>query len=70
MLTAYCPSAEIISFAFRDGAFVNIELTPELIWRLRFVPSPSGGSLKFWTRPSSGGLSALQTALNFMGLCR
>ncbi|KAJ5095455.1 hypothetical protein NUU61_004811 [Penicillium alfredii] len=28
---AYCPIAQIISFAFLDGAFVNTELTPELI---------------------------------------
>ena len=33
---AYCPITQIISFAFRDGAFFNTELTPELIWRLRF----------------------------------
>lgn len=31
---AYCPINQIISLAFRDGAFVN-PLTPELIWRLR-----------------------------------
>ncbi|KAF7164504.1 hypothetical protein CNMCM6106_001022 [Aspergillus hiratsukae] len=31
---AYCPINQIISLAFRDGAFLN-ELTPELIWRLR-----------------------------------
>ncbi|KAJ5649238.1 uncharacterized protein N7484_002961 [Penicillium longicatenatum] len=31
----YCPIAQIVSFAFRDGAFVNSDLTPELIWRLR-----------------------------------
>ncbi|KAJ5473965.1 hypothetical protein N7475_003531 [Penicillium sp. IBT 31633x] len=39
---AYCPIAQIIAFAFRDGAFANTDLTPELIWRLR-VPrgSPS-----------------------------
>jgi hypothetical protein len=39
---AYCPIAQIIAFAFRDGAFANADLTPELIWRLR-VPrgSPS-----------------------------
>lgn len=27
----YCPIAQIISFAFRDRAFINTELTPELI---------------------------------------
>jgi hypothetical protein len=32
---AYCPIAQIISFAFRDSAFVNTELIPELIWRLQ-----------------------------------
>ncbi|KAL1885235.1 hypothetical protein Plec18167_001892 [Paecilomyces lecythidis] len=32
---AYCPIAQIISLAFRDNAFLNTELTPELIWRLR-----------------------------------
>lgn len=37
---AYCLITQIISFAFRDGAFVNTELTPELIWRLR-VPKRS-----------------------------
>jgi hypothetical protein len=31
---AYCPINQIISLAFRDGAFLN-DLTPELIWRLR-----------------------------------
>lgn len=31
---AYCLITQIISFAFRDGAFVNTDLTPELIWRL------------------------------------
>ncbi|EAW15512.1 uncharacterized protein NFIA_048490 [Aspergillus fischeri NRRL 181] len=30
---AYCPINQIISLAFRDGAFLNA-LTPELIWRL------------------------------------
>jgi Protein of unknown function (DUF3435). len=32
---AYCPIAQIISLAFRDNAFLNSELTPELIWWLR-----------------------------------
>ncbi|RHZ51562.1 uncharacterized protein CDV56_106148 [Aspergillus thermomutatus] len=32
---AYCPINQIISLAFRDGAFLNTDLTPELIWRLR-----------------------------------
>ena len=32
---AYCPINQIISLAFRDDAFENTELTPELIWRLR-----------------------------------
>jgi hypothetical protein len=33
---AYCPINQIISLAFRDGAFVN-PLTPELIWRLQVL---------------------------------
>jgi hypothetical protein len=37
---AYCPIAQIISLAFRDEAFLNTALTPELIWRLR-VPKGS-----------------------------
>ncbi|EKV17642.1 hypothetical protein PDIP_30550 [Penicillium digitatum Pd1] len=37
---AYCPIAQIIAFAFRDGSFANTDLTPELIWRLR-VPRGS-----------------------------
>jgi len=44
---AYCPIAQIISFAFRDGAFVNTELTPELIWRLR-VPKHSSSLPLRW----------------------
>lgn len=44
---AYCPIAQIISFAFRDGAFVNTELTPELIWRLR-VPKNSSSLPLRW----------------------
>ncbi|KAI3193967.1 hypothetical protein CBS147311_8868 [Penicillium roqueforti] len=37
---AYCPITQIIAFAFRDGAFANADLTPELIWRLQ-VPRGS-----------------------------
>ncbi|KAI3097945.1 hypothetical protein CBS147333_9183 [Penicillium roqueforti] len=44
---AYCPITQIISFAFRDGAFVNAELTPELIWRLR-VPKRSSSLPLHW----------------------
>ncbi|KAJ5182143.1 hypothetical protein N7449_012290, partial [Penicillium cf. viridicatum] len=43
----YCPITQIISFAFRDGAFVNAELTPELIWRLR-VPKRSSSLPLRW----------------------
>ncbi|RAO74324.1 uncharacterized protein BHQ10_010336 [Talaromyces amestolkiae] len=32
---AYCPILQIISYAFRDGAFANTTLTPELIWQLQ-----------------------------------
>ncbi|KAL5338248.1 hypothetical protein BJX70DRAFT_388776 [Aspergillus crustosus] len=32
---AYCPINQIMSLAFRDEAFLNTALTPELIWRLR-----------------------------------
>ncbi|KAL4778139.1 hypothetical protein BJX76DRAFT_366673 [Aspergillus varians] len=32
---AYCPINQIVSLAFRDGAFLNMALNPELIWRLR-----------------------------------
>ncbi|KAN0072444.1 Protein of unknown function (DUF3435) domain containing protein [Elaphomyces granulatus] len=32
---AYCPITQIFSLAFRDEAFLNTTLTPELIWRLR-----------------------------------
>ncbi|CAG8005703.1 unnamed protein product [Penicillium nalgiovense] len=46
---AYCPITQIVSFAFRDGAFVNAELTPELIWRLR-VPK-RGSSLPLRWKP-------------------
>jgi hypothetical protein len=35
---AYCPINQIVSLAFRDDAFLNDALTPELIWRLR-VPT-------------------------------
>jgi hypothetical protein len=44
---AYCPITQIISFAFRDGAFVNTDLTPELIWRLR-VPKRSSSLALRW----------------------
>jgi hypothetical protein len=44
---AYCPISQIISFAFRDGAFVNTDLTPELIWRLR-VPKRSSSLPLRW----------------------
>ncbi|KAI3015039.1 hypothetical protein CBS147347_11311 [Aspergillus niger] len=37
---ASCPINQIISLAFRDDAFLNTTLTPELIWRLR-VPKRS-----------------------------
>jgi Protein of unknown function (DUF3435) len=32
---AYCPILQIITYAFRDKAFANTALTPEIIWRLR-----------------------------------
>ncbi|KAL2829035.1 hypothetical protein BDW59DRAFT_170777 [Aspergillus cavernicola] len=35
---AYCPINQIISLAFRDEAFLNTVLTPELIWQLRSLP--------------------------------
>lgn len=44
---AYCPITQIISFAFRDGAFVNTELTSELIWRLRLPKRSSSLALKW-----------------------
>ncbi|OJJ62717.1 hypothetical protein ASPSYDRAFT_86371 [Aspergillus sydowii CBS 593.65] len=34
---AYCPINQNISLAFRDEAFFNTALTPELIWRLRIT---------------------------------
>ncbi|KAL2861060.1 uncharacterized protein BJX67DRAFT_391634 [Aspergillus lucknowensis] len=37
---AYCPINQIISLAFRDGAFLNAALTLELIWQLQ-VPKRS-----------------------------
>ena len=37
---AYCPINQIFSLDFRDEAFFNTALTPELIWRLR-VPKRS-----------------------------
>lgn len=37
---AYCLINQIVSLAFRDGAFLNTALTPELIWRLQ-VPKRS-----------------------------
>lgn len=43
---AYCPIAQIVSFAFRDSAFEN-NLTPDLIWRLR-VPKRSGSLPLRW----------------------
>lgn len=44
---AYCPIAQIVSFAFRDGAFANTKLTPELIWRLQ-VPKRSSSLPLRW----------------------
>ncbi|KAJ6045745.1 uncharacterized protein N7446_012609 [Penicillium canescens] len=44
---AYCPISQIIAFAFRDGAFANADLTPELIWRLR-VPRGSSSLPLRW----------------------
>ncbi|KAF2241810.1 hypothetical protein BU26DRAFT_571555 [Trematosphaeria pertusa] len=35
---AYCPILRIVALAFRDNAFENERLTPNLLWRLR-VPS-------------------------------
>lgn len=32
---AYCPITQIVSYAFRDGAFENTALTPDIIWRLK-----------------------------------
>ncbi|KAF1813182.1 hypothetical protein P152DRAFT_308236 [Eremomyces bilateralis CBS 781.70] len=34
-LLTYCPILHIVAMAFRDGAFENERLTPELFWRLR-----------------------------------
>lgn len=31
----YCPILHIVAMAFRDEAFENERLTPELVWRLR-----------------------------------
>jgi hypothetical protein len=32
---AYCPITYIVALAFRDNAFENERLTPELVWSLR-----------------------------------
>ena len=32
---AYCPVLQIVTYAFRDRAFRNDGLTPEMFWRLR-----------------------------------
>ncbi len=32
---AYCPILHIVAMAFRDKAFENERLTPDLIWRLK-----------------------------------
>lgn len=32
---SYCPILQIVSYAFRDNAFVNTTLSPDIIWRLK-----------------------------------
>lgn len=44
---AYCPIIQIVSYAFRDGAFLNTALSPETIWRLR-VPKRSSSLPLRW----------------------
>ncbi|EED16117.1 conserved hypothetical protein [Talaromyces stipitatus ATCC 10500] len=44
---AYCPIVQIISYAFRDGAFLNTKLSPEIIWRLQ-VPKHLSSLLLRW----------------------
>ncbi|BDD59922.1 hypothetical protein MAP00_005092 [Monascus purpureus] len=34
---AYCPITQIIAYAFRDGAFENSALTPDIVWRLKVL---------------------------------
>lgn len=44
---AYCPILQIISYAFRDKAFANTTLTPELIWQLQ-VPDYRTSLPLYW----------------------
>ncbi|EED15808.1 conserved hypothetical protein [Talaromyces stipitatus ATCC 10500] len=46
---AYCPILQIITYAFRDKAFANTMLTPEIIWRLQ-VPD-NAASLPLQWKP-------------------
>jgi len=32
---SYCPILQIVSYAFRDNAFVNTTLSPDIIWRIK-----------------------------------
>ena len=71
---AYCPITQIISFTFRDGAFVNAELTPELIWRLR-VPKRSSSLPLRWkpevlNTPFLRRLIVRRVATSFTRRCR
>jgi Protein of unknown function (DUF3435) len=43
----YCPILHIVVMAFRDNAFENDRLTPELIWKLRVPRRLDNLSLKW-----------------------
>jgi Protein of unknown function (DUF3435) len=38
---AYCPIIQIVSLAFRDNAFENDRLTPEIFWKMRVTRKES-----------------------------
>jgi hypothetical protein len=46
----YCPILHIVAMAFRDEAFENERLTPELVWRLRVPKRLSSLPLRWKTK--------------------
>src|SRR5205809_454592 len=72
---AYCPLTYIVALAFRDNAFENERLTPEIFWQLRIPKRLHVLPIK-WKKsklknfPSSDRRNKLRTALTSIRQCR
>lgn len=72
---AYCPITHIVALAFRDNAFENERLTPELVWGAYGSPNVcmsylSGGRRKNWTFQSSDACAVLRLVLKWIRFYR